>query len=238
MTPTTSVPFSVLVVLALMTNTFARDIQRFPGRHDLAPGRSQISSRPSQVSIVDGRIPDTYEASRRENEAPRRQSQVIEVDSRPGKQPEFSARQDIDDFDDVDLYTVMATLMTSILLLFAVVYFVFDILIAPILNARSLSSLENWEFMLDSTLMERVLNSIDPVDSVFAFMKVDEDICKERTICELQRASSKFPMIKDSVEYASHFIYSLRNYKEAIRAGGDLEDCALLYSECPYSILL
>ncbi|XP_042204229.1 uncharacterized protein LOC121853903 [Homarus americanus] len=87
------------------------------------------------------------------------------------------------------------------------------------------------------SLLTRVLNSIDPVESAFALMDVEEVACRRRTVCELQRAASRMPIIASLVQYISPSISGLEEYKEAQDAGAALEDCALLFSECPTSLV-
>ncbi|XP_064113486.1 uncharacterized protein LOC135220102 [Macrobrachium nipponense] len=233
---TSKLVLSLLVALTLVTRGYAMDIQRVSSRRDKVPENGQVSSKCEEVSNEENQVPDSGRVSSRNGHVPTEESRVPEIDPVSSKQLQVSSRQNIGVFDDVDLYTVIGTLTNSLLLLLACVYFIHNVLIAPVLTARSLSSLENWSFALDQELLERALNSIDPVESVFSFMKIDEDICKERTVCELQRASSNYPLIRTAVEYVSPYIWSLRHYKGAQEAGAALEDCAVLFAECPYSI--
>ncbi|XP_066977077.1 uncharacterized protein [Macrobrachium rosenbergii] len=236
MEPTSKLVLSLLVALVLVTHGYAMDIQRVSSRRDQVPENGQVSSKYEEVSNEENEVAENGRVSSRRDQFSTEESRVPEIDPVSSKQLQVSSRQGPEDFDDVDLYTVIGTLTNSHLMLLACVYFIHNVLVAPVLSGRSLSSLENWSFALNQELLERALNSIDPVESVFSFMRIDEDICKERTICELQRASSNYPLIRDAVEYISPYVWSLRHYKGAQEAGAALEDCALLFAECPYSI--
>ncbi|XP_064111750.1 protein TonB-like [Macrobrachium nipponense] len=89
----------------------------------------------------------------------------------------------------------------------------------------------------NDSFISRVLKSIDPMESAFAWLKVDERVCKERAVCELQKATSTLPLVNTVLGYIRPSIPGLSDYKKAQDAGAALEDCALLFSECPYSLL-
>lgn len=135
-----------------------------------------------------------------------------------------------------NIAVVLTQLVTGFLLLLAATYIIFT-LISPILGGRSLSSYTTRLGVEDMGLLGRVLNSIDPVESAFAIMNVDEVACRERTVCELHGAAARMPLVGALLRYMSPFIRGLDNYKEARDAGEALEDCALLFAECPYSMI-
>ncbi|XP_071546801.1 uncharacterized protein [Panulirus ornatus] len=87
----------------------------------------------------------------------------------------------------------------------------------------------------NESFLTRVLNSIDPVESAFAILQVEELACRRRTVCELQQAATRMPLVASLVKYISPSIRGLEMYKEAQEAGSALEDCALLFAECPTS---
>nr|XP_045615608.1 uncharacterized protein LOC123768861 isoform X1 [Procambarus clarkii] len=87
------------------------------------------------------------------------------------------------------------------------------------------------------SLLTRVLDSIDPVESTFAMLQVEEVACRRRTVCEVQRAASRMPLLGSVLQYFSPSVTGLEEYKEAQDAGAALEDCALLFSECPTSLV-
>ncbi|XP_068216350.1 uncharacterized protein [Palaemon carinicauda] len=90
----------------------------------------------------------------------------------------------------------------------------------------------------NDSLISQVLKSIDdPIESAFGLLRVEERVCKERVVCELQRATSTLPIVGSLLKYISPSIPGLGEYQEAQDAGAALEDCALLFSECPYSLL-
>ncbi|XP_042886560.1 uncharacterized protein LOC122262586 isoform X5 [Penaeus japonicus] len=82
----------------------------------------------------------------------------------------------------------------------------------------------------------RVLNSIDLMDVTFGVMDVEDDSCRRRAVCELQRAASRMPFLGSFLENISPSINGMAKYKEAQQSGSALEDCKLLF-ECPYSFL-
>ncbi|XP_053634091.1 uncharacterized protein [Cherax quadricarinatus] len=86
-------------------------------------------------------------------------------------------------------------------------------------------------------LLTKVLNSIDPVESTFAVLDVEELACRRRTVCELQRSASSVPLLGYFLKYFSRNVNSLEKYREAQEAGAAFEDCALLFSECPTSLV-
>ncbi|XP_042886557.1 uncharacterized protein LOC122262586 isoform X2 [Penaeus japonicus] len=85
-------------------------------------------------------------------------------------------------------------------------------------------------------LLIRVLNSIDLMDVTFGVMDVEDDSCRRRAVCELQRAASRMPFLGSFLENISPSINGMAKYKEAQQSGSALEDCKLLF-ECPYSFL-
>ncbi|XP_076031523.1 uncharacterized protein LOC143019609 isoform X1 [Oratosquilla oratoria] len=89
----------------------------------------------------------------------------------------------------------------------------------------------------EESLFTRVLNSIDPVDSVFSFMEVEEEACRQRAVCELQSAASRYPLIGSFLRYLAPRFQSLDNYSDAIDVGSKRQDCTLVYAACPYSPL-
>ncbi|XP_064113488.1 uncharacterized protein LOC135220103 isoform X2 [Macrobrachium nipponense] len=83
----------------------------------------------------------------------------------------------------------------------------------------------------------RVLNSLDVVESTFSMLDIDEPVCRKRAICEVQRTASTYPLLGDYLKYLSQSLRGLDRYREAQDAGSVLEDCALLFADCPYSVL-
>ncbi|XP_069996185.1 uncharacterized protein [Penaeus vannamei] len=87
-----------------------------------------------------------------------------------------------------------------------------------------------------SSILGRVLHSIDLMDVTFGVMEVEEESCRRRAVCELQRAASKMPFIGTFLQNISPSINGMEKYKEAQQSGSALEDCKVLF-ECPYSFL-
>ncbi|XP_042886555.1 uncharacterized protein LOC122262586 isoform X1 [Penaeus japonicus] len=86
------------------------------------------------------------------------------------------------------------------------------------------------------SFLGRILNSIDLMDVTFGVMDVEDDSCRRRAVCELQRAASRMPFLGSFLENISPSINGMAKYKEAQQSGSALEDCKLLF-ECPYSFL-
>ncbi|KAK8744502.1 hypothetical protein OTU49_000842, partial [Cherax quadricarinatus] len=89
----------------------------------------------------------------------------------------------------------------------------------------------------DLDMLQQLFLSIDPVESTFAVLDVEELACRRRTVCELQRSASSVPLLGYFLKYFSRNVNSLEKYREAQEAGAAFEDCALLFSECPTSLV-
>ncbi|XP_045118296.1 uncharacterized protein LOC123508588 isoform X2 [Portunus trituberculatus] len=87
-------------------------------------------------------------------------------------------------------------------------------------------------------LLERALNSIDPVEATFSMLQVNDMSCRQRVICEVQRSASAVPIIGSFLQQLSTSIPGLHHYREAQYAGAALEDCALLFAGCPEDALV
>ncbi|XP_071546563.1 uncharacterized protein [Panulirus ornatus] len=85
--------------------------------------------------------------------------------------------------------------------------------------------------------LARIFYSIDPVESAFAMLQVDDLTCRRRIICELQKVAFRMPLIGSLLLLVSRCIRGLEAYREAQEAGAALEDCALLFAECPTNTL-
>jgi len=96
--------------------------------------------------------------------------------------------------------------------------------------ARSLTT--GWDY--EEGMLKHVLNSIDPVDMSFRFMQIDNSACRKRTLCEL----SAYPLIGKLMRSISPSVSSLEEYQDAMSAGEALQDCALLFAECPENLHL
>ncbi|XP_042204203.1 uncharacterized protein LOC121853889 isoform X1 [Homarus americanus] len=88
----------------------------------------------------------------------------------------------------------------------------------------------------DVSFLTQVFKSIDTVESALDTMKVDHLACRELAVCHLQRIASKLPSLGLLLQVISPSISGMEKYREAQEAGAALEDCTLLYSECPTSL--
>jgi len=90
---------------------------------------------------------------------------------------------------------------------------------------------EGWSF--EEEMLRNVIDSIDPVNKSFSFMEIDEEVCRNKAVCEV----SSIPWIATFVRYMSPTVRGLEKYKEAVDAGEALEDCSLLFAECKDTLL-
>ncbi|XP_050693171.1 uncharacterized protein LOC126983951 isoform X2 [Eriocheir sinensis] len=131
----------------------------------------------------------------------------------------------------------LGQLLTHWLLILEAWYLILGIF-APAWSKRSLSwSLQDWLAPAspegaEMGFLERAMNRIDPVDTTFSLLRVNEKACRQRVVCELQRSASALPVIGDFLQQISSSIPGLQEYREAQEAGAALEDCSLLFADC------
>lgn len=82
----------------------------------------------------------------------------------------------------------------------------------------------------------QIQQSIDLVDSTFGVMNIDSEPCRKRTICEMERVATKYPIVSFIVKTVSPYVKGLSKYDDAVQRGANGEDCALYYNECPYTL--
>ncbi|KAK8403642.1 hypothetical protein O3P69_000022 [Scylla paramamosain] len=131
-------------------------------------------------------------------------------------------------------------LLTHWMLILEAIYLIL-VLFAPavVRRRRSLS----WDLPAapdgpEMGLLERALNSIDPVEATFSLLQVNDMSCRQRVVCEVQRSASAVPLIGSFLQQLSTSIPGLQHYREAQFAGAALEDCALLFANCPEESLV
>jgi len=100
---------------------------------------------------------------------------------------------------------------------------------APSYTARSLQG-PSW-----SSLGSRILTSIDIVDTTFNYMDIDSDICRLRTVCEMESYAANNPIARLAINTVNSNLRGLEKYSEAVEAGLARQDCALLYDQCETS---
>ncbi|XP_064113487.1 uncharacterized protein LOC135220103 isoform X1 [Macrobrachium nipponense] len=131
-----------------------------------------------------------------------------------------------------DLFIATSTIFCHIIIMVSSAYILFN-LYYPLIEDRSLSSSP---FDL-RRLGRHIFSSLDVVESTFSMLDIDEPVCRKRAICEVQRTASTYPLLGDYLKYLSQSLRGLDRYREAQDAGSVLEDCALLFADCPYSVL-
>jgi len=96
-------------------------------------------------------------------------------------------------------------------------------------NARSLEG-TSW-----SAMGSKILSSIDIVDTTFNYMDIDSDICRLKTICEMESYAANNPIARLAINTVNSNLKGLEKYSEAVEAGLARQDCALVYDQCQTS---
>jgi len=81
----------------------------------------------------------------------------------------------------------------------------------------------------------KVIRSIDLVDTGLNWMEIEGESCRQRAICEAEYAASQNTIARLAINTINSNLRGLDKYSEAVDAGLNGADCALLYSECPPS---
>jgi len=89
----------------------------------------------------------------------------------------------------------------------------------------------------DGGLLSRVLNSIDYVDTTFAFMKISGDGCRKRVACEMERAAGRNKVFNYATSFFRNRMRSMDLYKDAVVSGDKQEDCVAKYPDCTYTLV-
>ncbi|KAK7021368.1 hypothetical protein SK128_009200 [Halocaridina rubra] len=93
-----------------------------------------------------------------------------------------------------NIYELIATYASSIQVSLFVLFVLYNLL-KPILRRRKRSE-SLWTEDRDTNYMntvEYILKSIDPVDSAFNLMNVNEENCKKQKICQIQKTLTGAP---------------------------------------------
>lgn len=89
---------------------------------------------------------------------------------------------------------------------------------------------------VDNESSQFAFQSLDLVDTTFGLMNVESAVCRERAICELERAAGKNAFFGFVVQNLNSYINGLEKYESAIQKGLNGQSCEEIYAECPYSI--
>jgi len=84
-------------------------------------------------------------------------------------------------------------------------------------------------------LVSDVYNSIDIVDTTFNYMDVEDEICRMKTVCEMESYAANNPIARLAINTVNSNLRGLEKYSEAVQAGLERQDCALLYDQCQTS---
>jgi len=80
-----------------------------------------------------------------------------------------------------------------------------------------------------------ILSSIDLVDTAFNYMDIEDETCRLKTICEVESYAINHPLAKLAINTINKSLSGLERYQDAIDAGMNGQDCALIYDQCPFS---
>jgi len=83
--------------------------------------------------------------------------------------------------------------------------------------------------------MSSYYNSIDVVDTAFNYMDIEEEVCRLKTVCEMESYAVNHPLARLAINTINSSLKGLERYQDAVDAGIEGQDCALLYDQCPYS---
>jgi len=134
--------------------------------------------------------------------------------------------------DGISLTTVGAVILALLLADLA-----FTLLFAGVFTSgRSRQGyFSDWELPNFGGLVSNVYNSIDIVDTTFNYMDIDSDICRLRTVCEMESYAANNPIARLAINTVNSNLRGLEKYSEAVEAGLARQDCALLYDQCETS---
>ncbi|XP_068216351.1 uncharacterized protein [Palaemon carinicauda] len=140
---------------------------------------------------------------------------------------------------DADLFTWIGYLGTIVCLAITAIVFYFDFVVPAVAFAGrsvpfSLPSFSLGRIGEDLGLLARVSESIDTLEAAFILLGVEDVSCKQRIMCELNKAAVQVPIIG---YYLGLFRSTIKGkYEAAQEAGSALEDCARLFSECSRNV--
>jgi len=83
--------------------------------------------------------------------------------------------------------------------------------------------------------VSKLLKSIDVVDTAFNYMDIEEEVCRLKTVCEMESYAVNHPLARLAINTINSSLKGLERYQDAVDAGIEGQDCALLYDQCPYS---
>jgi len=133
--------------------------------------------------------------------------------------------------DGISLTTVGAIVLGLILL-----DLVGTVIFAAAFSGRSRQGyFSDWELPNFGGLVSNVYNSIDIVDTTFNYMDIDSDICRLKTICEMESYAANNPIARLAINTVNSNLKGLEKYSEAVEAGLARQDCALVYDQCQTS---
>lgn len=131
---------------------------------------------------------------------------------------------------------ISLTTVGGIILALLLADLVFTLLFAYGFSGRSRQGyFSDWGLPNFGGLVSNVYNSIDIVDTTFNYMDIDSDICRLRTVCEMESYAANNPIARLAINTVNSNLRGLEKYSEAVEAGLARQDCALLYDQCETS---
>jgi len=135
---------------------------------------------------------------------------------------------------EIDLSTVALLVFA-----FLVIDIVGTIILASVVGAGKRSQSGGWFSswgMSDITgYVSNIYNSIDLVDTAFNYMDIEDETCRLKTVCEMENYAVNHPLAKLAINTVNNSLRGLERYQDAIDAGMNGHDCALIYDQCPFS---
>jgi len=134
----------------------------------------------------------------------------------------------------IDLSTV-----AILILAFIALDIVGTIIFASVVGAGKRSQpdgwFSSWGMSNITGYVSNIYNSIDLVDTAFNYMDIEDETCRLKTVCEVEYYAVNHPLAKLAINTVNNSLRGLERYQDAIDAGMNGQDCALIYDQCPFS---
>ncbi|XP_046745775.1 uncharacterized protein LOC124411011 [Diprion similis] len=99
-------------------------------------------------------------------------------------------------------------------------------------NSNDWSSSGSWarslvQNYIDTDMISHALKNMDMAEMVFSTLKMDDDGCRRRFVCEIDAKSREFPLLSYAMDFFSHGFDKFKTTEKV-----KFSDCAKLYSSC------
>jgi len=78
---------------------------------------------------------------------------------------------------------------------------------------------------------------LDLVDTTFGLMNVDSEICRQKMICEMEKAAAKNSVLDFVLQNVGSYVNGLSKYENVQKEARNGRLCEEIYPECPHSIV-